>query len=99
MADEADPHKAAFDRLEQMLEFPTDFPLKVMGRQVPAFEQTVLDIVHRHVPAYDASQVESRPSSQGNYLSLTMHLRIDSRQQLEDLHRELLDHPLVRLVL
>ncbi len=97
--DHDDPTRASFDRLEQLLEFPTSFPLKVMGKRVDGFEQAVADVVARHVPSFDPAAIESRTSSQGSYLSLTMTLKIDSRQQLEALHRELTEHPLVKIVL
>ena len=89
----------AFDRLEQLLEFPVDFPLKVMGRRVDGFAQTISDIVRRHSPAFDPGTIELRPSSQGTWLSLTVVVRIESRAQLEALYREIAGHPLVRIVL
>lgn len=91
--------KAAFDRIEQLLEFPVDFPLKVMGRRVDDFAQQISDLVRTHVPGFDPATIELRPSSQGNWLSLTLTVRIESRVQLEALYRELGTHPLVRVVL
>lgn len=90
---------AAFDRLEQLLEFPTDFPLKVMGHRVDGFAQQIADLTRRHVPGFDPARMELRLSTKGTYLSLTLRLRIESRAQLEGLYRELSDHPLVRIVL
>lgn len=89
----------AFDRLEQLLEFPVDFPLKVMGRRVDGFAQTISDLVQRHVPGFDPRTIELRPSSQGTWLSITLVVRIESRAQLEALYRDLAGHPLVRIVL
>ena len=91
--------KAAFDRIEQLLEFPVDFPLKVMGRRVDDFAQQISDLVRTHVPGFDPATIELRPSSQGNWLSLTLTVHIESRAQLEALYRELGTHPLVRIVL
>ena len=91
--------KAAFDRLEQLLEFPVDFPLKVMGRRVDDFAQQISDLVRARVPSFDPATIELRPSSQGNWLSLTVTVHIDSRDQLEALYRELAAHPLVKVVL
>ena len=95
----SDPLAAAFDRIAALLEFPADFPLKVMGRRVDDFAQQIVDVARRHVPELDAAAVELRPSSQGNWISLTLPLRVDSREQLEALYRELASHPLVRVVL
>jgi putative lipoic acid-binding regulatory protein len=88
-----------FDRLEQLLEFPVDFPLKVMGRRVDGFAQAISDLVREHVPGFDPATIELRPSSKGTWLSLTVVARIDSRAQLEALYAALAAHPLVRVVL
>ncbi len=89
----------AFDRLEQLLEFPVDFPLKVMGRRVDEFAQTVASIVLEHVPDFDPSTIELRASSKGSYLSVTVIVRVQSREQLEQLYVSLATHPLVSIVL
>lgn len=90
---------AAFDRLEALLEFPVAFPLKIMGRRVDGFAQAISDLVLAHVPDFDPATIELRASSQGNYLSLTVVARIDTRAQLEALYRALSTHPMVSVVL
>lgn len=90
---------AAFDRLERLLEFPVDFPLKIMGRRVDDFAQQVADLVLLHVPEFDPSTIELRVSSKGSYLSVTVVVRVQSREQLENLYRALATHPLVSIVL
>jgi putative lipoic acid-binding regulatory protein len=55
--------------------------------------------VKRHVPDYDGSEMEMRPSSKGKYLSLTCTIRPTSQVQLDGLYRELCDHPMVVKVL
>lgn len=90
---------AVFDRLEKLLEFPVDFPLKVMGRRVDEFAQTISGILREHVPGFDPSTLELRASSQGTWLSVTAVARIESREQLERLYRALSGHPLVSVVL
>jgi len=99
MSDRSGELRTAFDRLEQLLEFPVDFPLKVMGRRVDGLAQAISDLTRAHVPDFDPSTMELRLSSQGNWLSLTLVVRIDSRAQLEALYRDLMEHPLVRIVL
>ena len=88
-----------FDRIEQLLEFPADFPLKVMGRRVDDFAQQISDLVREHVPDFDPATIELRSSSKGNYLSVTINVRVQSRAQLEALYRAIAGHPLVRIVL
>jgi putative lipoic acid-binding regulatory protein len=82
-----------------LLEFPCDFPIKVMGRRQDGFAQSVLEVVLRHAPDFDAAAMEMRPSGQGNYMSLTCTVRAVSRAQLDALYRELTAHPLVKVVL
>ena len=84
---------------ESLLDFPCDFPIKVMGRKAPGFAQSVTEIVRRHAPDFDPATVEMRPSRQGSYLSVTCVLRATSREQLDALYRELCDHPAVVMVL
>jgi len=90
---------ASFDRIEQLLEFPVDFPLKIMGRRVDGFAQAIAALVREHVPDFDPATMELRPSSQGTYLSLTVVVRVHSRAQLERLYVALAEHPMVRIVL
>lgn len=84
---------------ETLLEFPCDFPIKVMGTRTDDFAQTVVEIVLRHAPDFAAESVEMRVSSSGTYLSVTCTVRATSKAQLDGLYRELTGHPLVRMVL
>ena len=72
-----------------LLEFPCDFPIKVMGRSDSGFEVRALEIVRRHVPDFSAESMRSAASRQGNYLSCTFVIRATSREQLDALYREL----------
>ena len=84
---------------ETLLEFPCDFPIKIMGSRTDDFAQTVVDIVLRHAPDFSAETVEMRPSRAGNYLSVTCTIRATSRAQLDALYSELSGHPAVKMVL
>ena len=81
------------------LEFPCAFPIKIMGRTEDGFAQLMLDIVLRHVPDFDSSTMEMRASREGKYLSLTCVVNATSREQLDELYRELSGHPQVVMVL
>jgi uncharacterized protein len=82
-----------------LLAFPCDFPIKIMGRTQPGFAQAVVGVVQRHAPDFDPGTVEMRSSREGNYLSVTVTINATSRDQLDDLYRELCDHPMVTMVL
>ena len=84
---------------QTLLEFPCDFPIKVMGARVDGFAQAVLEVVLRHAPDFDAATMEMRPSSKGNYLSVTCTFRAVSQLQVDTIYRELTSHPMVKVVL
>lgn len=84
---------------ETLLEFPCDFPLKIMGAMREGFAQAIVAVVLKHAPDFDAATVEMRPSKAGNYLALTCAIRATSKPQLDALYRELTAHPWVKIVL
>jgi putative lipoic acid-binding regulatory protein len=84
---------------ESLLEFPTAFPIKVMGKRADGFAQAIVDVVHKHAPDFDASTLEMRASREGNYLSVTATVNATSREQLDALYRDLTAHPMVKIVL
>ncbi len=84
---------------ESLIEYPSDFPLKIFGAQHPELAQSVLEVVMRHAPDYDAASMEMRASRTAKYISLTCTIRATSRAQLDALYRELCAHPLVKMVL
>ncbi|MDA8256050.1 MAG: DUF493 domain-containing protein [Betaproteobacteria bacterium] len=84
---------------DTLLEFPCDFPLKIMGASDAGFAQAVAAVVLRHAPDFDVATMEMRPSRAGNYLSLTCTVRAVSQVQLDALYLELTSHPMVKVVL
>jgi uncharacterized protein len=82
-----------------LLTFPTVFPIKVMGRREEGFAQAILEVVLRHAPDFNPATMEMRPSKAGNYLSLTVTINARSREQLDELYKELSGHPRVMMVL
>lgn len=82
-----------------LIEYPTDFPIKIMGRREPRLVQSIVDIVLKHAPDFDPNTVEMRMSKKNSYLSVTCTVRATSREQLDALYKELCDHPAVVMVL
>lgn len=81
------------------IQYPCDFPIKILGRTQPGFAQAVLEIVTRHAPDFEGSSMGMRSSRGGKYLSVTCVVRATSREQLDALYQELCDHPMVVMVL
>lgn len=84
---------------ESLIEYPSDFPIKIMGESRDDFSQTIVEIVLRHAPDFEAASVEMRPSKTGKYISLTCTVNATSREQLDNLYLELTGCPIVKLVL
>jgi hypothetical protein len=84
---------------ESLIEYPSAFPIKVMGAQVDGFVEAVIALARQYDPGFDPATVERRPSRAGNYLGLTITITATSREQLDGLYRALSSHPLVKVVL
>jgi uncharacterized protein len=84
---------------ESALTFPCVFPIKIMGRNQDGFAQAVSDVVCKHAPDFDPAALEMRASKEGNWLSVTASVNAASREQLDNLYRELVGHPMVKMVL
>lgn len=86
-------------RTDTLIEYPSDFPIKIMGAMHDEFAQTMVELVTQHDPEFHAGRMDMRPSSKGNYLALTATVRATSREQLDNLYRALSSHPMVKVVL
>jgi len=84
---------------QSLIEYPCQFPIKVMGVHHETFIEAVVRIAAEHDAAFDASRIERRPSSTGKYLGLTLTVNATSREQLDNIYRGLSGHPLVKYVL
>jgi len=84
---------------QSLIEYPSRFPIKVMGAQVEGFVEAIAHVARQFDPAFDASTIEQRPSKGGNYLGLTITITATSREQLDELYRTLTTHPMVKVVL
>lgn len=82
-----------------LIEYPSQFPIKVMGKQDPSLAQALTEVVLIHDPKFDPATVEMRMSKAGNYVGLTFTVTATSREQLDALYRALHSHPLVSVVL
>ncbi len=85
--------------IDALFNFPCDFPIKVMGKSNPEFAATITQVVQQFDAEFDASRIEIRPSSGGNYTGLTCTVRATSRAHLDDIYRALTAHPMVKIVM
>ena len=89
---------------ETLLQFPTPFPIKAMGRMKAVdsdagFAQVVLEVVLKHAPDFDAASLEMRPSKNGNFISVTATINAQSKAQIDTIYLELTGNPLVLIAL
>jgi uncharacterized protein len=82
-----------------LLQFPTEFPIKIMGKRVEGFAQAVSDLVLQHAPDFDPATMEFRNSKEGNYLGLTVTINATSKAQIDAIYLALTQHPMVKIVL
>lgn len=84
---------------DTLLSFPCRFPIKVMGRSEGDFDVLVVDLVRRHVAGLGEGAVRLRPSANGVYVSVTVTIEAQSREQLDAVYRELTAEARVLMVL
>ncbi|RZU00558.1 DUF493 family protein [Rivibacter subsaxonicus] len=82
-----------------LIEYPSAFPIKVMGANVDGFAEAIAALAREHDPAFDVATMEVRPSKGGNYLGLTITITATSREQLDALYLALTGHAMVKVVL
>jgi putative lipoic acid-binding regulatory protein len=73
----------------QPLEFPTEFPIKVMGRRDSDLEALTREIIERHSGSLPDASVRRRTSGDGNFIAVTFTITAQSREQLDAIYREL----------
>ena len=84
---------------QSLITYPSAFPIKVMGAQVPGYLDAMVAVARQFDPGFDPASIEQRPSSGGKYLGLTLTVTATSREMLDELYRTLSTHPMVRVVL
>ena len=84
---------------QSLIEYPSQFPIKVMGLNVDGFVHAITTIAETFDPSFDATTVELRASKGEKYLGITVTVTATSREQLDELYRTLSTHPMVKMVL
>lgn len=84
---------------ETLLEFPCQFPIKVMGRVDVEFDLLVLELIRPHVDNLDPTAIKLRSSGGGNFLAVTVTIEATSKQQLDAIYQALSAHPHVLMAL
>jgi putative lipoic acid-binding regulatory protein len=93
------PSDPAEPRKDSLIDYPSRFPIKVMGAKADGFVHAITTIARQFDAEFDATTVELRESKAGNYLGVTITVTATSREQLDELYRTLSTHPMVKVVL
>lgn len=80
---------------ESLIDFPCDFPVKVMGAAIPEFLSSITKIAEKHDPDFVSDEIKQKISKTGKYISLTLNIHAKDKPQLDGLYQELTDHELV----
>jgi uncharacterized protein len=81
------------------LQFPVDFPIKIIGNNNISFRTEITMILLRHVPGIDLDNITTRESNGGKYLSISARFIAESREQMDNLYKDLSAHPDVKWIL
>ena len=92
-------NKIVVQTQETLIEFPCDFPIKVMGETRDNFTNEIIKTIQTKIPSFNASHIEMRGSSGGKYISLTCTVHVTSKPQLDDIYQALTSHPMVKVTL
>ncbi|MCU7811197.1 MAG: DUF493 domain-containing protein [Candidatus Thiodiazotropha sp. (ex Notomyrtea botanica)] len=84
---------------ESLLQFPCDFPIKVMGKAEPGFDAMIVELVRKHAPDLHEGAVSSRSSKGGKWVSVTVTLRAESKSQIDAIYLDLTAHEKVVMAL
>jgi len=81
------------------IEFPCDYPIKVVGSAGGELPSLVIETMERHAPGFDQTAITVRDSRKGNFQSITVTITATGEAQLQAIFADLKDHPLVQMVL
>ena len=77
---------------EKLLDSPCDFPIKMMGREQPEFRDAAVALIERHTGKIRSDAIRTALSRNGNFLSVTIMIKAQSQQQLDDIYSDLTEH-------
>ena len=96
--EEVKAEEAALER-ETLLEFPCQFPIKIMGPATDDFEAQIRTLVTAQLGELPASVWKIRPSAKGNFVGMTLTFTATSKAQIDALYRAITAHPDVKMCL
>lgn len=87
------------DKEESLIQFPCNFPIKIIGKKTELFAVEIKEIIYKHFSETPDEAIGYQESGRGNYLSITVTVFVHNQQSLDALYRELTKHPDIKMVL
>ena len=87
------------EKQDSIIEFPCDFPIKVIGRSSTRLSELILSIIRQHIDDFLAESMCSKKSGQGKYTSVTITVRVSSKNILDAIYKDLSSNPEIIMVL
>ncbi len=82
-----------------LLQFPCDFPLKIVGVKADDYADKLIEVIKKYDPDFNPAEANVKESAKGNYLSLGVVVRATSQEMLDNLYKALVDHEYTKFVL
>lgn len=84
---------------DDIIKFPVEFPIKVVGKKTDEFEIAVLTIIRKHIPDLRQTAITHKTSKNNKYIALTVTVYATSKSQLDNIYTDLSNEELVIMAL
>ncbi len=74
---------------ESPFEFPCQFPIKAMGKNIAGLNAVVVEIINQHVDNLSDNAVRTRTSKGAKFISITVEIEAQSKAQLNAIYTDL----------
>jgi len=81
------------------IEFPCDYPIKVVGKAGAELHTLVLEVMEIHTEGFDQTRITIRDSRNRNFQAITATITATGEPQLQAIFADLKVSPLVKIVL
>ncbi|ORU93850.1 MAG: transcriptional regulator [Cycloclasticus sp. symbiont of Poecilosclerida sp. N] len=83
--------KTADELHNELMDYPCKFTIKTMGYSHVELDLIVVEIIRRHIPQISEKAVQSKFSKSKKYISLSISITAQSKQQMDAIYRDLSD--------